>query len=655
MSPSATGAKPVLLGKCHFPVTFLAISKCDICASVGGSKAKSNLDPNFGPKSQTIPSPRNVESLVRGRGFREGAYLHGSPPEQETKSPDQNLNISSKCPNPVLIMSFLKKGHGYRPKWKATPPGSDPCIHPRKSNLDPKSQVLLSPPEDLAHKAVVMLPLGKCLVLVKKPDISPDTMTATVRAGWMTDQCPPVFPLATHPSLHESPSIYLPMEPHRKTHSLLALWLSAITVSGVSCGPITMTEQKFYYFDNNATTRVAPEVVQEMLPFLTEYWGNPSSAYGFGNRVAKFIEKARGQVATLINADPKEIVFTSCGTESNNSAIHSALTAFPTRKHVITTAVEHSANINFCEFLQKRGYEITLLPVETDGSIDIHLLEKSIRPDTAIVSVMWANNETGVIFPVEEIAAICRSKGVLFHTDATQVPGKLKIDVKSIGCDFLTLSAHKLHAPKGIGLLYIKRRTKYFPYIIGGHQERGKRGGTENVANIVAFGKAAELALAHLEEENTRVRALRDKLESAILKSLPNTFRNGAKEPRLPNTTNIAFEFVEAEAILLKLDLLGICASSGSACTTGSLDPSHVLTAMGMTPMRARGCVRFSLGIYNTEAEIDYLLKHLPPIIQELRSISPLNPEHPDNTNYDIDSAREKHESDLKEALAEKD
>ena len=415
-----------------------------------------------------------------------------------------------------------------------------------------------------------------------------------------------------------------------------------------------MSQKKVYYFDNNATTRVAPEVVEAMVPFLSEYWGNPSSAYQFGAQVHKHVEDARAKVAALLNADPKEIVFTSCGTESNNSAIHSALVTTG-KKHVITTAVEHSANMNYGDFLKKQGYDVTFLPVESDGSLDIHLLEKSIRPDTAIVSVMYANNETGVLFPVEEIAAICRSKGVLFHTDAVQTPGKIKLDVKNIGCDFLSLSAHKLHAPKGIGCLYVKKRTKFVPYLVGGHQERGKRGGTENVANIVAFGRAAELAMAHLEEENTRVRALRDRLENTILSTIPNTFRNGNKENRLPNTTNIAFEFVEAEAVLLLLDGLGICASSGSACTTGSLDPSHVLTAMGLTPMRARGCVRFSLGMYNTNEDVDFLLKHIKQIIEKLRAISPLNPDHPDNDKYDIEAGRQKAEQDIAEALADSD
>ncbi len=410
--------------------------------------------------------------------------------------------------------------------------------------------------------------------------------------------------------------------------------------------------QKVYYFDNNATTRVAPEVVDAMIPFLRELWGNPSSAYAFGAQVHGHVEAARAKVAALINADPKEVIFTSCGTEANNSAIHSALLNTG-KKHVVTTAVEHSANINFGEHLQKRGYEVTYLPVESDGSLDLHRLEKAIRPDTAIVSVMYANNETGVVFPIEEVAAICRSKDTLCHTDAVQVPGKLKIDVKQLGVDFLSLSAHKLHAPKGVGMLYVKRRTKYSPYIIGGHQEKGRRGGTESVANIVAFGRAAELAMATLDEENTRVRAMRDRLENFILTNIPNTIRNGAKEPRLPNTANIAFDFVEAEAVLLLLDQIGICASSGSACTTGSLDPSHVLSAMGVKPMRARGSVRFSLGIYNTDAEVDFLIQHLPPIIQKLRDISPLNPAHEDNDRYDIAGARAKHEQDLAIAKAE--
>ena len=381
-----------------------------------------------------------------------------------------------------------------------------------------------------------------------------------------------------------------------------------------------MNQQKLFYFDNNATTRVAPEVVAAMLPYLTELWGNPSSSYQFGHQLNKHIEAAREKVAALINAEPREIIFTSCGTESNNAAIHSALATHPTKRHVVTTAVEHSANIKFADYLCKQHYEVTLLPVESDGLLDIHLLEKSIRPDTAIVSAMWANNETGVLFPLEEISAICQSKGVPFHTDAVQVPGKLKMDVKDLGVDFLSMSAHKLHAPKGIGALFIKHHTRYQPYVIGGGQERGRRGGTESVADIVGFGRAAELALANLKDEQTRVRHLRDRMEQGILKTIPDTVRNGDRDVRLPNTSNISFGGVEAGEILKALDHVGICASSGSACTTGSLEPSHVLTAMGFSAARAQGSIRLSLGLYNTAADVDYLLEQLPPIIAKLRA-----------------------------------
>ena len=379
-----------------------------------------------------------------------------------------------------------------------------------------------------------------------------------------------------------------------------------------------------YYFDNNATTRIAPEVVDAMLPFLTEQWGNASSVYQFGRGVGRHIEAARTQVAALIHADPKEVVFTSGGTESNNSAIHSALALSPDKRHVLTTAVEHSATIKCCESLQERGYKVTFLPVQSDGSLDLGLLERSIRPDTALVSVMWANNETGVIFPIAEIGAMCRSKQVLFHTDAVQAAGKVAIDVRAAEVDFLSLSAHKLHAPKGIGVLFVSSRARYQPYILGGHQENGRRGGTENVPCIVGFGKAAEMAMSDLAERARRIQSLRDRVEEAILRAIPNTCRNGAKEPRLPNTTNLTFEGVEAEAMLLMLDQLGICASSGSACTTGSLAPSHVLTAMGLSPASAQGSIRFSLGIYTTDAEVDYLLQQLPGLVKHLRSESGL-------------------------------
>jgi cysteine desulfurase len=384
-----------------------------------------------------------------------------------------------------------------------------------------------------------------------------------------------------------------------------------------------MSNPATYYFDNNATTQVAPEVIEAMLPFLRDHWGNPSSIYAFGRQLATHLDDARARVAALLNAEPREIVFTSCGTESINSALHSALATQPDKRHILTTAVEHSATLKCCQLLQKRGYDVTFLPVSTDGTLDLELLEKSIRPDTAIVSVMLANNETGLLFPVRDVAAICRRKRVLFHTDAVQTPGKLKVDVRDLDPDFLSLSAHKLHAPKGIGLLYLKRGVKYQPHIVGGGQERGRRGGTENVPYIVGFGRAAELALARLDDENTRVRALRDRLEDGILRNIPGSARNGPAEPRLPNTSNIAFEGVEAEGVLMLLDQAGICASSGSACTTGSLDPSHVLTAMGCSAARARSSLRLSLAVYNTDADVDHLLNHLPTIIARLRANAP--------------------------------
>ena len=384
-----------------------------------------------------------------------------------------------------------------------------------------------------------------------------------------------------------------------------------------------MSEQRLVYLDNNATTRVAPEVVEAMLPCLTEHWGNPSSAYSLAAEPARLIEEARERVARLIGANSRNIVFTSCGTESNNATLQGATLANPAKRHVVTTAVEHSANIKFCRQLEKRGYEITHLPVDLDGAVDLCDLQAAIRPDTAIVSIMWANNETGVLFPIEEIAAICRSHGVLFHTDAVQVAGKVPIDVRELGVDFLSLSAHKLRAPKGIGVLYVKTGVPFQPYIVGGGQERGQRGGTENVANIVAFGRAAELALSHLDDENTRVRVLRDKLENGIFKAIKGSVRNGGGEPRLPNTTNIGCDGVEAEAALLLLDREGICASSGSACTTGSIEPSHVLAAMNVPLSRSKGSLRFSLGIENTEEDVDRLLEKLPPIIERLRNASP--------------------------------
>ncbi len=382
-------------------------------------------------------------------------------------------------------------------------------------------------------------------------------------------------------------------------------------------------ESSVYYLDNNATTRVAPEVVEAMLPFLTEQWGNPSSAYSFGKAVGQAVAEAREKVAALINASPREIIFTSCGTESNNAAINSALAIQPGKRHIITTVIEHSANIKFGQSLEKRGCEVTWIPVDRAGQLDVHEIYEAIREDTAIVSVMMANNETGVIYPIEEIAAICRARGVPFHTDAVQTPGKLKLDVKAMEVDFLSLSAHKLHAPKGIGLLYVRKGVSFQPYVMGGGQEQGRRGGTENVANIVAFGKAAEIAIASLEDNLDRIRALRNRMEEGIMDAIDGVTRNGAKEPRLANTSNLSFANCEAEAILLLLDREGICASSGSACTTGSLAPSHVLTAMGLTPELAMSAVRLSLSKYSTDGEVDHLLAKMPEIIAKLRG----NPE----------------------------
>jgi cysteine desulfurase len=381
-----------------------------------------------------------------------------------------------------------------------------------------------------------------------------------------------------------------------------------------------MTAAKTYYFDSNATTSVAPEVLQAMLPYLTENWGNPSSPYRMGKKLVEPIEAAREAVAALIGADSTEIIFTSCGTESINTAITSCLHTQPDRRHIVTTAVEHSATRNCCAALEKRGYEVTYLPVKPDGSIDLIQFEQSLRPDTAIVSIMWANNETGVLFPIQKIAAICRERGILIHTDAVQVPGKLKLDVNELGVDLLSLSAHKLHGPKGIGLLYVRKGTPFQALIIGGHQEEGNRGGTENVPYIIAFGRAAELARVVTVEAQRKLANLRNSLESEIFARIPYTVRNGAKEPRLPNTTSIAFAGVEAEALLMMLDQLSICASSGSACTTGSVAPSHVLTAMGLSPAEARSTIRFSLDYDTSEEDVAYLMSHLPRIVAELRA-----------------------------------
>lgn len=380
---------------------------------------------------------------------------------------------------------------------------------------------------------------------------------------------------------------------------------------------------KTVYVDNNATTKVAPEVLEVMLPYFSEYYGNPSSMHFFGGQVQKKVNEAREKVADILGGDPSEIVFTSCGTESDNAAILGTLDSYPEKRHLITTRVEHPAVGNICTYLGRKGYRITELSVDREGRLDLDELRESITEETTLVTIMYANNETGVIFPIDEIGEIVKEKGIPFHTDAVQAAGKIPLNMKKSKMDMLSISGHKLHAPKGIGVLYIRKGTKFSPFMMGGHQEKGRRGGTENVPYIIGLGKACELAKAHLAEENSRIKALRDYLEEKILEKIPNTLVNGERIHRLPNTLSVSFEYVEGESILLLLSDLGICASSGSACTSGSLEPSHVLRAMGVPFTAAHGSIRFSLSIYSTKEEMDYIIEHLPPIIQKLRDISP--------------------------------
>jgi cysteine desulfurase len=382
--------------------------------------------------------------------------------------------------------------------------------------------------------------------------------------------------------------------------------------------------KKIVYLDNNATTKIADEVLEKMLPFLKDHYGNPSSMHEFGGNDKKHIDEAREKVADLLGAkDPKEIIFTSCGTESDNTAIWSALKTNPKKRHIVTTCVEHPAVLETCKWWQGQGYAVTFLPVDEKGRLDLAEMEKAITPDTAVVSVMWANNETGTIFPIEKIAKIAHDKGVLFHTDAVQAAGKIPIDLKNSAIDMLSISGHKLHAPKGVGALYLKEGVKLEPFMKGGHQELARRAGTENVAYIVGLGKTCEMAKAKIEKENTFVRALRDKLQKGISGKVSDVRINGDSENRLPNTLDISFKNIEGESILLLLNEKGICASSGSACTSGSLEPSHVLMAMKVPFEYAHGSIRFSLSIYNTEDEIDFVLKELPPVINRLRQLSP--------------------------------
>ena len=379
------------------------------------------------------------------------------------------------------------------------------------------------------------------------------------------------------------------------------------------------------YFDNNATTQVLPEVAEAMLPFYTQYYGNPSSIHRFGSEVGQKIEQSRAQVAALLGAaDPVEIIFTSCGTEGDNAAIRGMLEARPTKRHIITTGVEHSAVLGLCQHLEKKGYRVTWLSVDQDGGLDLAELSDAISDDTALVSVMWANNETGVIFPIDKVGAITRNRGVPFHVDAVQAAGKIPIDVNALPIDLLTISGHKFHAPKGVGALYVRRGVTFPPFLIGGHQERNRRAGTENVAGIIGMGIAAEIALSRLPTDRARVMKLRDRLEMLLLASCPESRVNGPKQERLPNTSNISFRYLEGESMLVLLDQQGICASTGSACTAGSAEPSHVLRAMNVPADWLQGAVRFSLSRFNSEAEVDYVNEKMPAIVQRLQELSGL-------------------------------
>lgn len=377
------------------------------------------------------------------------------------------------------------------------------------------------------------------------------------------------------------------------------------------------------YMDNNATTKVDPRVVEEMLPFFTSHYGNPSSMHLLGGVAQKAVSRAREQVAELLNAHPEEIVFTSCGTESDNAAIRGLLEVRADKRHVVTTRVEHPAVWNQIPYLRQKGYWVTEIRVDREGRLDLDQLRGALTDDTALVSVMFANNETGVVFPVTEIGELVKARGIPFHTDAVQAVGKVPVDLSRLPVDLLSMSGHKIHAPKGVGVLYIRKGTRIAPFIIGGHQERGRRGGTENVPYIVGLGKAAELSRQELAEEMPRLQTLRDRLEQGILERIPNVLVNGRGTQRLPNTLSCCFEYVEGESLLLMLSDLGICASSGSACTSGSLEPSHVLRAMGIPYTAAHGSIRFSLSRFNTQEEVDYVLEQLPPIVERLRAISP--------------------------------
>ncbi|MGR8998064.1 MAG: cysteine desulfurase NifS [Gammaproteobacteria bacterium] len=378
------------------------------------------------------------------------------------------------------------------------------------------------------------------------------------------------------------------------------------------------------YLDNNATTKVDHAVVDVMIPYFLEQYGNPSSIHKFADGVARGLKHARQQVQALIGCEhDSEIIFTSCGTESNSTAILSAIKAQPNKKEIITTTVEHPAILSLCEYLEKDGYTIHRMPVDKAGRLNLNAYKNLLSEKVAIVSVMWANNETGTIFPVAEMAEMANAAGVMFHTDAVQAVGKIPMMLQDTKIDMLSLSGHKLHAPKGIGVLYLRRGTRYRPLLRGGHQERGRRAGTENTASIVGLGKACELALEHIEYENTKVKAMRDRLERGIIEQIPHCFATGDLNNRLPNTSDIAFEYIEGESILMLLNKAGIAASSGSACTSGSLEPSHVMRAMDIPYTAAHGTIRFSFSRYNTMAEVDEVLKVMPGIVAALRKLSP--------------------------------
>ena len=380
---------------------------------------------------------------------------------------------------------------------------------------------------------------------------------------------------------------------------------------------------KNIYLDSNATTQVAPEVTDAMLPFFRELWGNPSSMHYFGGQVKKHIETAREQVAALINADPSEIVFTGSGTESDNMAIRGAVEASGPGTRIVASQVEHPAVLAPSRRLKEAGFHVLELGVDSSGQFDLEEVASSLSADRTFVTIMWANNETGVIFPIQKIAELVKTAGGVMHTDAAQAVGKIPIDVKKVPIDMLSLAGHKIHAPKGIGALYIRKGTKLNPFLLGGHQENGRRSGTENVPYIVGLGMACQLLTGHIEEKAKIIGKLRDKLEKSLLSSCPDATVNGSTKYRVPNTSNISFKYIEGEAILYHLSDIGIAASSGSACTSGSLEPSHVILAMGIPFTAAHGSIRFGLSRYTTEEEIDYVIEHVPGIVQKLRELSP--------------------------------